>query len=121
MLCGNYILSNRSEWTFYFLSSVQFNFTIGVNYLLLAFGIISAGYLGFKTNAVFRKDLKNKKLKFGESIVAICLGLGSAIVLILLTPKDILWLFLLIFALAYNLIHLIVRIKVEHDGTNREL
>uniref|UniRef100_UPI003D2F1868 ACT domain-containing protein n=1 Tax=Lactobacillus gallinarum TaxID=52242 RepID=UPI003D2F1868 len=25
----NYILSNRSEWTFYFLSSVQFNFTIG--------------------------------------------------------------------------------------------
>ena len=28
MLCGNYILSNRSEWTFYFLSSVQFNFTI---------------------------------------------------------------------------------------------
>lgn len=29
MLCGNYILSNRSEWTFYFLSSVQFNFTIG--------------------------------------------------------------------------------------------
>ena len=53
--------------------------------------------------------------------MAICFGLGSAIVLILLTPKDILWLFLLIFALAYNLIHLIVRIKVEHDGTNREL
>ena len=24
------ILSNRSEWTFYFLSSVQFNFTISV-------------------------------------------------------------------------------------------
>ncbi|PEG76695.1 transcriptional regulator, partial [Lactobacillus sp. UMNPBX19] len=23
------ILSNRSKWTFYFLSSVQFNFTIG--------------------------------------------------------------------------------------------
>ncbi|KAB1968477.1 hypothetical protein EFR45_01080 [Lactobacillus crispatus] len=34
MLCGNYILSNRSEWTFYFLSSVQFNFTIGVKYFL---------------------------------------------------------------------------------------
>ena len=31
MLCGNYILSNRSEWTFYFLSSVQFNFTISEN------------------------------------------------------------------------------------------
>ncbi|MBW7999248.1 hypothetical protein EFP97_02065 [Lactobacillus helveticus] len=30
MLCGNYIRSNRSEWTFYFLSSVQFNFTISV-------------------------------------------------------------------------------------------
>ena len=92
-----------------------------LNYLLLAFGIVSAGYLGFKTNTVFRKDLKNKKLKFWESIVAICLGLGAAILLILFTPKDILWLFLLIFALAYNLIHLIVRIKVEHDGTNREL
>ncbi|RGW88877.1 hypothetical protein DWV49_00805 [Lactobacillus amylovorus subsp. animalium] len=25
------ILSNRSKWTFYFLSSVQFNFTIGEN------------------------------------------------------------------------------------------
>ncbi|KAB1970309.1 hypothetical protein F8251_09060, partial [Lactobacillus crispatus] len=25
------ILSNRSKWTFYFLSSVQFNFTIGQN------------------------------------------------------------------------------------------
>ena len=34
MLCGNYILSNRSEWTFYFLSSVQFNFTIGENLFL---------------------------------------------------------------------------------------
>ena len=33
MLCGNYILSNRSEWTFYFLSSVQFNFTIGDKYI----------------------------------------------------------------------------------------
>ncbi|TXG08379.1 hypothetical protein FU323_03910 [Lactobacillus delbrueckii subsp. bulgaricus] len=30
MLCGNYILSNRSEWTFYFLSSVQFDFTISI-------------------------------------------------------------------------------------------
>ena len=48
-------------------------------------------------------------------------AIGAAILLILLTPKDILWLFLLIFALAYNLIHLIVRIKVEHDGTNRKL
>lgn len=27
------ILSNRSEWTFYFLSSVQFNFTISENIL----------------------------------------------------------------------------------------
>ena len=94
---------------------------VNVDVLLRLFGLAGAGYLGFKTNTVFRKDLKNKKLKFWESIVAICLGLGAAILLILLTPKDILWLFLLIFALAYNLIHLIVRIKVEHDGTNREL
>ena len=38
MLCGNYILSNRSEWTFYFLSSVQFNFTIGEKFPLFISG-----------------------------------------------------------------------------------
>ena len=27
------ILSNRSKWTFYFLSSVQFNFTIGEKFI----------------------------------------------------------------------------------------
>ncbi|KAB1972916.1 hypothetical protein F8251_07780, partial [Lactobacillus crispatus] len=31
------ILSNRSKWTFYFLSSVQFNFTIGLNYFFKLF------------------------------------------------------------------------------------
>ena len=35
MLCGNYILSNRSEWTFYFLLSVQFNFIISEKDILL--------------------------------------------------------------------------------------
>ena len=34
MLWGNYILSNRSEWAVDFLSSVQFNFTIGGLYIL---------------------------------------------------------------------------------------
>ena len=49
MLCGNYILSNRSEWTFYFLSSVQFNFTIGEKYNLhsIAFSCISTGVYGY--------------------------------------------------------------------------
>ena len=42
MLCGNYILSNRSEWTFYFLSSVQFNFTIGEFLLINSLGVIYA-------------------------------------------------------------------------------
>ena len=46
----------------YELPSIVFAF-INLNYLLLAFGIISAGYLGFKTNTGFRKDLKNRKLK----------------------------------------------------------
>lgn len=36
----------------YELTSIVFAF-INLNYLLLAFGIISAGYLGFKTNTVF--------------------------------------------------------------------
>lgn len=49
------------------------------------------------------------------------LGIGVASLIVAFTPRDILWLFLLIFALAYNLLHLIVRIKIEHDGTNRQL
>ncbi|NDO44059.1 hypothetical protein E4T70_08990 [Lactobacillus johnsonii] len=31
------ILSNRSEWTFYFLSSVQFNFTISEKNLFIEY------------------------------------------------------------------------------------
>ena len=106
--------------TAYELVSIIFAF-INLDYLLVAFGIISAGYLGFKTNAVLRKDLKNKRLKFADSMVATFSGIVVASLIVALAPKDILWLFLLIFALAYNLLHLIVRIKVEHDGTNRQL
>lgn len=101
--------------TIYELMSIIFAF-VNLDFLLVAFGIVSAGYLGFKTNAVLRKDLKNKNLKFADSMIATFLGIVVA-----LAPRDILWLFLLIFALAYNLLHLIVRIKVEHDGTNRQL
>lgn len=54
-------------------------------------------------------------------MIAIFLGIVVASLVVALAPRDILWLCLLIFALAYNLLHLIVRIKVEHDGTNREL
>ena len=39
----------------YELTSIIFAF-INLDYLLLAFGIVSAGYLGFKINTVFRKD-----------------------------------------------------------------
>lgn len=101
--------------TIYELMSIIFAF-VNLDFLLVAFGIVSAGYLGFKTNAVLRKDLKNKNLKFADSMIATFLGIVVA-----LAPRDILWLFLLIFALAYNLLHLIVRIKVEHDETNRQL
>ena len=104
----------------YELPSIVFAF-INLNYLLLAFGIISAGYLGFKINAVLRKDLKNENLKFADSMIAIFLGIIVASLVVVLAPRDILWLFLLIFALAYNLLHLIIRIKIEHDGTNRQL
>lgn len=101
--------------TMYELVSIIFAF-VNLDYLLVAFGIISAGYLGFKTNAVLRKDLK-----FADSMIATFLGIVVASLIVAFTPRDILWLFLLIFALAYNLLHLIVRIKVEHDGTNRQL
>lgn len=106
--------------TMYELVSIIFAF-VNLDYLLVAFGIISAGYLGFKTNAVLRKDLKNKNLKFADSMIATFLGIVVASLIVAFTPRDILWLFLLIFALAYNLLHLIVRIKVEHDWTNRQL
>ena len=106
--------------TIYELMSIIFAF-VNLDFLLVAFGIVSAGYLGFKTNAVLRKDLKNKNLKFADSMIATFLGIVVASLVVALAPRDILWLFLLIFALAYNLLHLIVRIKVEHDGTNREL
>lgn len=106
--------------TIYELMSIIFAF-VNLDFLLVAFGIVSAGHLGFKTNAVLRKDLKNKNLKFADSMIATLLGIVVASLVVALAPRDILWLFLLIFALAYNLLHLIVRIKVEHDGTNREL
>lgn len=104
----------------YELMSIIFAFT-HLDFLLVAFGIISTGYLGFKTNAVLRKDLKNENLKFADSMIATFLGIIVASLVVALAPRDILWLFLLIFALAYNLLHLIVRIKIEHDGTNRKL
>lgn len=106
--------------TMYELVSIIFAF-VNLDYLLVAFGVISAGYLGFKTNAVLRKDLKNKNLKFTDSMIVTFLGIVVASLIVVFMPRDILWLFLLIFALAYNLLHLIVRIKVEHDGTNRQL
>lgn len=106
--------------TMYELVSILFAF-VNLDYLLVAFGVISAGYLGFKTNAVLRKDLKNKNLKFTDSMIVTFLGIVVASLIVVFMPRDILWLFLLIFALAYNLLHLIVRIKVEHDGTNRQL
>ena len=57
MLCGNYILSNRSEWTFYFLSSVQFNFTIGekqkkLMHQRLSNNDVSVFYLNYFSNAL---------------------------------------------------------------------
>ena len=104
----------------YELFSIVFVF-VSLGYLLALFGIISAGYLGFKTNMVFRKGLKNKKLKFTDSIISALLAVLVATLVAVIAPKDILWLLLLMFALAYNLIHLVIRIKVEHDDTNRQI
>ena len=72
MLCGNYILSNRSEWTFYFLSSVQFNFTIGENIFIEGFAMIGTIYALYrlvvfdnKKNRLSRKyyDWKGRPLE----------------------------------------------------------
>ena len=64
MLCGNYILSNRSEWTFYFLSSVQFNFTIGDEIIFYGHSLNKADYSYFEsifdTYDVFHSNVKIK-------------------------------------------------------------
>ena len=49
------ILSNRSEWTFYFLSSVQFNFTIGA---------INKFNEKYGSKSIKGIELKNKKNKY---------------------------------------------------------
>ena len=44
------ILSNRSKWTFYFLSSVQFNFTIGGDFYFNDPNYISSWPIGKNTS-----------------------------------------------------------------------
>ena len=66
------ILSNRSEWTFYFLSSVQFNFTISENNILL-----STSYGDFNSQLLIFKNKLNKpnyNLDLSEADKAIILS-----------------------------------------------
>lgn len=102
----------------YELTSIIFAF-INLDYLLLAFGIVSAGYLGFKTYQMIREGILNKKLKLADSLVATFLGVFPAILLIIYAFIAF-WVILLALTLLYNLIHLIVRIKVERGSTNRQ-
>ena len=67
-----------------------------------------------------RVGIFNKKLKLADSLVAIFLGVFQAILLIIYAFWYF-WLILLAFTLLYNLVHLIVRIKIERGPTNREL
>lgn len=105
--------------TAYELVSIIFAF-VNLDYLLVAFGIISAGYLGFKSYQLVRGGIFDKKLKLADSLVAIFLGVFPAILLIIYAFWYF-WLILLAFTLLYNLVHLIVRIKIERGPTNREL
>src|SRR5699024_10036195 len=54
------ILSNRSKWTFYFLSSVQFNFTIGEILLLVKFFYLVI----VKFSICFSAEHINRNIKF---------------------------------------------------------
>ena len=67
MLCGNYILSNRSEWTFYFLSSVQFNFTIGENNLFINNRIKIVKHFRTHSKKDITKNLANVPWRFAET------------------------------------------------------
>ena len=104
---------------FYIVFSMIFAF-VNVDLLLRLFGIAGSGYLGFKSYQLVREGILNKKLKLADSLVAIFLGVFQAILLIIYAFWYF-WLILLAFTLLYNLVHLIVRIKIERGPTNREL
>lgn len=91
-----------------------------VDLLLRLFGLAGATYLGFKSYQLVRSGIFNKKLKLTDSLIAVFLGFFPAILLIAYAFWYF-WLILLAFTLLYNLVHLIVRIKIERGPTNREL
>ena len=93
---------------------------VNVDVLLRLFGLAGAGYLGFKSYQLVGVGIFNKKLKLADSLVAVFLSVFPAIFLIIYAFWYF-WLILLAFTLLYNLVHLIVRIKIERGPTNREL
>ena len=99
---------------FYIVFSMILAF-VNVDLLLRLFGIAGSGYLGFKTYQMIREGILNKKLKLADSLVATFLG-----ILLIIYAFIAFWIILLALTLLYNLIHLIVRIKVERGPTNRQ-
>ncbi len=92
---------------------------INIDLLLRLAGITGSGYLGFKSYQLVREGILNKKLKLADSLVATFLGVFPAILLIIYAFIAF-WIILLALTLLYNLIHLIVRIKIERGPTNRQ-
>ncbi|KRM84967.1 hypothetical protein FC41_GL001673 [Lactobacillus hominis DSM 23910 = CRBIP 24.179] len=95
--------------------SVFFN----VWYLAQALGIIASAYFGLKVYYVESKGIRNKPIKLGSSTLALFIGLVVAAGLLIFNQLYF-WIWVIGFAVVYDIFYWSVRIYIQIKGTNRE-